>query len=150
MPSFRLSDRARADLVDIYDFTEINFGAYQADAYHAGLERTFGLLADFPRIGQPADELRASYRRFRFQSHYVFYTDEGDHVVIRAVYTRPKISARRFLTDRVPGYRAVTAFSSVSAICSWTNSSAKPSSRFRTTRDWTLPSNTSDFSGGRF
>ncbi len=71
MPSFRLSDRARADLVDIYDFTEANFGVYQADAYHACLERTFGLLADFPPIGQSADELRASHRRFRFQSHYV-------------------------------------------------------------------------------
>jgi toxin ParE1/3/4 len=85
MASFRLSDRARADLIDIYDFTEAMFGAYQADAYHAGLERTFGLLADFPRIGQPADELRAGYRRFRFQSHFVFYTAEADDVVIRTI-----------------------------------------------------------------
>ncbi len=82
---FRLSDRARADLIDVYDFTEASFGVYQADAYYAGLEMTFSLVADFPRIGQPADELRARYRRFRFQSHYVLYTDEGDHVVIRAI-----------------------------------------------------------------
>jgi toxin ParE1/3/4 len=85
MASFRLSDRARANLIDIYDFTEARFGAYQADAYHAGLERTFGLLADFPRIGQSADELRTGYRRFRFQSHFVFYTAEAAGVVIRAV-----------------------------------------------------------------
>lgn len=85
MASFRLSDRARANLIDIYDFTEARFGAYQADAYHAGLERTFGLLADFPRIGQLVDELRAGYRRFRFQSHFIFYRAEGDGVVIRAV-----------------------------------------------------------------
>src|SRR5258705_10530182 len=49
---------------------------------------------------------------------------------------------------RLALYRAVTASSSVSCTCSWTNSSAKPSSRFRTTRDCTLPSITSDFSGG--
>src|SRR3954466_4483050 len=51
--------------------------------------------------------------------------------------------------ERPALYRAVTASSSVSASCSWTNSSAKPSSRFRTTRACTLPSMTRDFSGGR-
>ena len=85
MSSFRLSARARADLLDIYDYTEATFGVYQADAYHAGLERTFGLLADFPLIGQPVDELAAGYRRFRFQSHLVFYSDEVDHVAIRTI-----------------------------------------------------------------
>jgi len=58
MAEFRLTERARADLIDIYDFTESKFGAYQADAYYSGLVRSFGLLADFPRIGQPVDELR--------------------------------------------------------------------------------------------
>ena len=85
MSEFRLTDRARADLIDIYDFTETKFGAYQADAYYAGLVRSFGLLADFPRIGQPADELSPGYRRFRFQSHLIFYTVQPDHVEIRAV-----------------------------------------------------------------
>jgi toxin ParE1/3/4 len=31
------------------------------------------------------DELAPGYRRFRFQSHLIFYTAEADHVVIRAV-----------------------------------------------------------------
>ena len=73
MAEYRLTDRARADLIDIYDFTESKFGSYQADAYHAGLIRSFGLLADFPLIGQPVDELVVNYRRFRFQSHLIFY-----------------------------------------------------------------------------
>src|SRR5882757_1665900 len=51
--------------------------------------------------------------------------------------------------ERPALYRAVTASSSASAICSWMNSSAKPSSRFRTTRACTLPSMTSDFGGDR-
>ena len=85
MAEFRLTDRARADLIDIYDFTESSFGAYQADAYYSGLIRSFGLLADFPRIGQPVDELAAGYRRFRFQSHLIFYTVQPDHVEIRAI-----------------------------------------------------------------
>jgi len=60
-------------------------GQYQADAYHAGFERIFSLLADFPRIGTPCDELVAGYRRFLFQSHYIFFTEDADHVMIRAL-----------------------------------------------------------------
>jgi toxin ParE1/3/4 len=85
MAEYKLTDRARADLIDIYDFTERRFGAYQADAYYAGLIRTFDLLADFPRIGQPVDELAAGYRRFRFQSHLIFYTEQPDYIEIRAI-----------------------------------------------------------------
>jgi toxin ParE1/3/4 len=85
MGEFRVSVRARSQLIDIYDFTEAKFGAYQADAYLAGLERMFGLLADFPRIGAPVDELAAGHRRFRFQSHHIFYTEEAAYVLIRAI-----------------------------------------------------------------
>ena len=86
MAEYRLSVRARSQLLDIYEFTTATFGPYQAEAYHAGLERTFGLLADFPRIGQPVDELASRNRRFRFQSHNIFYTEEGAHILIRAIY----------------------------------------------------------------
>lgn len=85
MAEFRLSLRARADLLDIYTFSDSSFGRYQADAYQAGLQRTFGLLADFPGIGVNSDEIVSGYRRFRFQSHYIFYTEERDHVLIRAL-----------------------------------------------------------------
>jgi toxin ParE1/3/4 len=96
MAEYRLTDRARGDLIDIYDFTEDRFGAYQADAYYAGLIRTFGLLADFPRIGQPVDELAAGYRRFRFQSHLIFYT--GKVIMLKSVpsFMPPKTLGRDF------------------------------------------------------
>ena len=68
MAEYRLSLRTEANLFDIYAFAEAK---YQADAYHAGFERIFSLLADFPRIGTPCDELVAGYRRFRFQAHYI-------------------------------------------------------------------------------
>jgi toxin ParE1/3/4 len=80
---YRLSLRARADLLSIYAWSDARFGRYQADAYHAGLDRTFGLLADFPGIGISVHELVPGHRRFRFQSHYIFYTEETDHVLIR-------------------------------------------------------------------
>jgi toxin ParE1/3/4 len=82
---YRLSIKTRVDLVHIYTSSHANFGRYQADAYYAGLERTFGLIADFPGIGTNSDELVVGYRRFRFQSHYIFYSQEADHVLIRAL-----------------------------------------------------------------
>ncbi len=84
MADFRVSVRARLQLLEIYEFTAATFGPYQAEAYHAGLERTFGLLADFPRIGQSVDELAPRHRRFHFQSH----TEEPAYVLIRAIYHR--------------------------------------------------------------
>jgi len=69
----------------VYNYTESQFGAYQADAYAAGLIRTFGLLADFPAIGQAADDLREGLRRFRFQAHFVYYTVSTGALEIRGV-----------------------------------------------------------------
>jgi toxin ParE1/3/4 len=85
MAEYRLTERARADLIAIYDFTESKFGGYQAEAYYAGLIRSFGLLADFPFIGQTVDDLAAGHRRFRFQSHLIFYTSQNDCIVKRAI-----------------------------------------------------------------
>lgn len=85
MAEYRLSRQAEADLLAIYEFTEGKFGQYQADAYHAGFERTFGLLADFPRMGASADELAGGFRRFRFQSHYIFYSEATGYILIRAI-----------------------------------------------------------------
>ena len=68
---FRLSERAEQDLLDIYDHTERSFGAYQAEAYHAGLERIFDLLASFPRIGRMIAEIAPEFRRFHFPAHAI-------------------------------------------------------------------------------
>ena len=86
MGSYRLSLQARNQVRDIDRFTKRRFGLYQAQAYHAGLERTFGLLADFPKMGVAADELLTGVRRFRFQSHVIFYTEQGSGILIRAIF----------------------------------------------------------------
>ena len=85
MADVKLSVRAEADLLDIYGHTESTFGAYQAEAYLAGLERTFDLLANFPRIGASIEEIMPGYRRFRFQAHVVFYSEDRSGVTIRAI-----------------------------------------------------------------
>lgn len=85
MAEYRISERARQRLIEIYVFTDLNYRRMQADAYHAGFEKTFELIASYPGIGRSADELRTGYRRYRHQSHFVFDTIGHDHVVIRSI-----------------------------------------------------------------
>lgn len=60
---FRLSERAERDHIEIHDYPEGTFGAYQAEAYHAGLERTLDLIANFPRIGRAVDDIAPDMNR---------------------------------------------------------------------------------------
>ena len=58
---FQISARAETDLIAIYDDSEARFGHYQAD------------------------DLKAGYRRFRFQAHIIFYSETVDGVLIHAL-----------------------------------------------------------------
>jgi toxin ParE1/3/4 len=85
MAEYRLSERTRQRLVEIYAHSELLFGRTQADAYLAGFEKLFELIAAFPGIGRSADEIKPGYRRYRHQAHYIFYTTHGDHVLIATI-----------------------------------------------------------------
>ena len=85
MGEFRLSERADLQLDDIYFYGVQTFGVYQAEAYHSGLARIFGLIADFPLMGASADFVKVGLRRLRFQVHFVYYTVETDHVFIKGI-----------------------------------------------------------------
>ncbi len=85
MGRYRLTPRARRDLDDIYEYGFIAFGEYQADAYHAGLGRTFGLLADFPGMAPKVDSLNPLTGRFRFQSHFNYYRAETGSIAVLTI-----------------------------------------------------------------
>lgn len=75
---FRLSDKARRDLVRILLEGSQQFGVPQAAKYRDGLWKTFELLERFPLIGVERDEVVDGLRSHPFQSHVVLYrvTDE--------------------------------------------------------------------------
>ena len=85
MASCKISPRAEEILLEIEAYTAARFGPNQADAYITGFEKSFELLVMFPGIGRSADELRHGYRRYRYQAHYIFYTEEADHMLIRTI-----------------------------------------------------------------
>lgn len=98
MANYRLSAQAAAALEDIYVYTALTFGDDQAEAYHEGFHRIFGLLADFPKLGKPADVLMTGWRQFRHMKHLIFYTPDSDPMTIQAII-HGSMDARKHLMD---------------------------------------------------
>ena len=80
--SYKLSRAAEKSLAEIVAYSDATFGAMQTAAYVAGLEASCTLLVSYPRIGSASFEIKAGLRRYRYQSHYIFYTEQGDHLLI--------------------------------------------------------------------
>ena len=85
MAEYVLSNRATEALEDIFVYTASHFGLAQAEAYHESFHRIFSLLADFPFMGQSADEYVPGMRKYRHQSHLAFYTVDAEMVTIQHV-----------------------------------------------------------------
>lgn len=83
--SFRLTTAARDDLIHIYVESARLFGTAQAEKYHDGLDRIFGLLADNPHLARERSELNPPVRIHPSGSHVVVYRieDAGGILIIR-------------------------------------------------------------------
>ena len=99
MVEYRLSRKADQALVEIYIHTAQTFGDLQAAAYHEGFHRTFGLIADFPLMGNSADELVSGWRQFAHGKHVIFYsTDADEAIVVQAIFHSAQ-NVRKHLFD---------------------------------------------------
>lgn len=76
--AYRLSRRAKEDIIGIYVESAALFGAQQAESYHARLRRTFETLADNPLIARERTEITPPVRVHSCGSHIVVYVVEPD------------------------------------------------------------------------
>jgi toxin ParE1/3/4 len=78
-----MSVQIAPEYAEIADYTIERFGIEQARRYRDDLESCFQTLAASPMIGRSADELGSNLRRYKHQSHIVFYlpSDQGVFVV---------------------------------------------------------------------
>lgn len=83
MASYSLSERAAADIAEIYEFTIANFGLAKAREYVSGLHGRLELLVENPALGRVAEELFPALRRSEYESHVVFYApvETGAYIV---------------------------------------------------------------------
>ena len=86
---YRLSNQAAEDFAAIYEYTLLNFGARQADAYTDELAGALSLLDSSPLMGQECSEIAPGIRRHDHQRHAVFYRQRGSDVfIIRILHQR--------------------------------------------------------------
>lgn len=87
MADYVLSNKADADLDDIYAYSYRTFGEAKADAYFLSLRDCLQALADNPRMGQPAGFLHAGLLCHRHARHRVYYLIEtADIFVVRVLH----------------------------------------------------------------
>jgi len=83
--SHRLSERAYAELIDIYLAGLELFGPKQALAYQVEFEECFAVLARFPGMGRAAERIGPGLRRHEHGAHVILYQEEDDGILVVAV-----------------------------------------------------------------
>ncbi len=91
MPSYRLTEAAKEDLLKIAQYGDVQFGVAQSNKYRDQLKQRFSLLAKQPRLYPAVDFIRKGYRRSVCGVHSIYYRIENDTVVIVRVLSRQDI-----------------------------------------------------------
>lgn len=92
MKSYRLSDKAVADLRNISRYTNFEFGPAQAKAYLTALKEIILQLAAQPRMAQPVSEIRSGYRRYLFQQHAIYFSEKEYGIyVVRVLHQQMRV-----------------------------------------------------------
>jgi toxin ParE1/3/4 len=84
-----LSPRAKADLDEIWDYTEDQWGVAQAETYTRALWQRIEAVAAKPSMGEGCSDIRRGYRKIPSGSHVLFYCLTADGIdVVRILHER--------------------------------------------------------------
>jgi toxin ParE1/3/4 len=83
LSEIRLTPAAQRDLEDIFDHSVHHWGLTQAMRYVHALDLALAALVEAPARGQKCAHIRAGYRRFQVDKHFVYFqiADYGIAVV---------------------------------------------------------------------
>lgn len=97
MAEIRITPAAKANLLDIWLYSEATWGEAWADEYLLAIDAVFQQLADNPKLGKARPEVKDGYRSILVKSHVVFYTVTGnsDFVnIIGVLHARMDVSGQ--------------------------------------------------------
>ncbi len=95
MAVFRLSTKARKDLVDIWRYSAGRWSPDQADTYVSSLVKVLEQLAETPEIASRCDDIRQGYRRYLVGSHVIYFRIIGEAVsIVRVLHGRMDVRRR--------------------------------------------------------
>jgi toxin ParE1/3/4 len=81
MADFKLTEKAREDLIGFALYTEKRWGRDQRKFYLKQLDDTFRALADNPELGRRCNEIRQGYLKYPKDSHVIFYRDGAESTI---------------------------------------------------------------------
>ncbi len=84
MPPFKLTQKAKDDLIGIARYTEQIWGREQRRLYLKGLDTMFHTLAANPALGQACDDIQPGYFKQLEGQHLIFYR-RGTHSTIEII-----------------------------------------------------------------
>ncbi|MEX2365861.1 MAG: type II toxin-antitoxin system RelE/ParE family toxin [Pseudohongiellaceae bacterium] len=70
---FRLTAKAKADLINIAGYTEDKWGRQQRNIYLKQFDDMFHVLSEAPELGTNCGFIKPGYRKFPQGSHVIFY-----------------------------------------------------------------------------
>jgi len=90
MPSFRITNKAKSDLVNIAHYTEKQWGRHQRFHYLKIIDAAFHLISESPALAQRCNYIAEGYFKYRVQNHLIFFKVRRDKtvIVIRVLHKR--------------------------------------------------------------
>jgi len=86
---YKLTGKAKKDLLDIIEYTQKQWGRSQTRIYIDRIEERCQMLADNPSIGRDMNEIAPGLLSYPVESHVVYYKRQGDDIfVIRVLHKR--------------------------------------------------------------
>ena len=77
-----ISDKAKLDLKEIYNYTLQEWGKIQANKYLSNLQKRFKWLLENPNLGKHRPEIKHNYYSFNESRHIIFYKIDKNNINI--------------------------------------------------------------------
>ncbi len=89
--TYKLKQKAKDDLKEIYKYGFFRYGEKQADKYYQDLFERFEIIARTPFLYPAVDHIYEGYRRSVYGAHSIYYRLENDTVEITRILKRQSI-----------------------------------------------------------
>jgi len=99
MLSYKFTQDARADLVNIRKYTLKTWGKEQSTKYLQELNKTLQLLSDCPTIGTQRTDISLTTFSFPYASHIIYYTLDKNFLIVFAVLHKNMVPEKH-ITNR--------------------------------------------------
>lgn len=94
---YKLSKLAATDFAAIYEYSLLNFGVEQADAYTEDLEKVFELLYQSPFMGNACEGIGEDVRMHYHHRHSIYYLPRNSDIfILRILHGSMKPSLHKF------------------------------------------------------